>query len=161
MFILQPINRWDHRPCKELLDCCHFLGRQGSHKMRISLLGRETEKRKTLLSELRRRTEWELRKDMRSRMPSEEQEWRLHGCRLNPFCLMDGKPSWANNRGFYPSRKVLWYPVTMPEGWVPTTFWDTKSFEFDQTRVYIGKDLNIISSTLKYTLHLLSFLKHL
>lgn len=85
MFIWQPINRWDHQPCKGLLGCCHFLGRQGSHKMRISLLGCETGKRKTLLSELRRRTEWELRKGMRSRMASEEQEWRLHGCPLKAF----------------------------------------------------------------------------
>lgn len=76
--------------------------------MRISLPGCGTGKRKTLLSELGRRAEWELWKDTRSSVPSEDREWRHHGCRLKA-----GEPGWANNReGFYSSRKVPWIRVT-------------------------------------------------
>lgn len=156
MLVSQPINRWDHQPPKGLLGYWHFLGRQGSHKRRISLLGWELEREKHCFQnwggELSKNSAWKRHEGQKAGSGG-----GCHGCCLKSLAWRLESPAKRTTEKDFtlPERVSEFLSQTMPEGWVALTCWDTKSFEFDQTGVYIGKDLNIISSTFKYTLCLL------
>lgn len=93
-------------------------------------------------------------------MLSKEQEWRLHGCHLK--ALLEG---WRVRLSKQLRKILLLQKGSLSScqrqcqkvGHPPLA--ETPNFEFDLTRVCVGKDLNTISSTMKYTLH--SFLKYL
>ena len=150
MFISQPI-RWGPQPINSYYITGTFWEGRKVIKWGFHNLLMELEKEKRCFQSWRAELSESSEKMQRAgafRRPGLQAPWTLS----EDLCLKAKEHGWAEDREGFTSLERFsdFLSQTVPEDWVPTTCWDTKSFEFDQTTVYIAKDLHIINSTPKY-----------